>query len=109
MRYHSLGFDVEDFSNQPCDIRSLRVVRQVFKLLDRRVENLIDQRFGDLIDRGLLQQSNGGWHLHHEEAGIYWWRTPHGHWLRVDPTGTHHHGRDTDLDARWLSVNYPAA
>ncbi|MDX6327184.1 MAG: hypothetical protein QOK15_3538 [Nocardioidaceae bacterium] len=54
-------------------------------------------------------KTNGGWHLHHDEPGVYWWRTPHGHWLRVDPTGTHHHGRDPALDTRWLDAVTPAA
>jgi hypothetical protein len=46
-------------------------------------------------------KTHGGWFLHHPEPGTYWWRTRHGHWFRVDPTGTHHHGRDPALDARF--------
>ena len=34
------------------------------------------------------------------DPDTWWWRTPHGHWLEVDPTGTHHHGRDPDRDTR---------
>jgi hypothetical protein len=41
----------------------------------------------------------GRWQLHHPDPDTWWWRTPHGHWLRVDPTGTTHHGRDPDRDA----------
>ena len=44
----------------------------------------------------------GGWHLFHPEPGVYLWRTKHGHWLRVDATGTHHLGRDPALDAQHL-------
>jgi hypothetical protein len=47
-------------------------------------------------------KTNGGWTLRHPDQGVYWWRTPHGHWLRVDGEGTHYHGRDEDLDRRWL-------
>ena len=43
----------------------------------------------------------GGWALLHTEPGVYLWRTRHGHWLRVDPSGTHHLGRDPALDADW--------
>jgi hypothetical protein len=43
----------------------------------------------------------GGWALLHPEPGVYLWRTRHAHWLRVDPAGTHHLGRDPDLDTRW--------
>jgi hypothetical protein len=43
----------------------------------------------------------GGWQLHHPEPGVYLWRTRHGHWLRVDPAGTHHLGRDAVLDATY--------
>jgi hypothetical protein len=43
-------------------------------------------------------KTNGGWALRTWTRGEYWWRTPHGHWFRVDATGTHHHGRDPALD-----------
>jgi hypothetical protein len=45
-------------------------------------------------------KTNGGWALRTWTDGEYWWRTPHGHWFRVDATGTHHHGRDSSLDRR---------
>ncbi len=45
-------------------------------------------------------KTHGRWRLHHPDPDTWWWRTPHGHWLRVDPTGTHHHGRDPDLDTQ---------
>jgi len=44
-------------------------------------------------------KTHSRWRLHHPDPDTWWWRTPHGHWLRVDPTGTHHHGRDPDRDA----------
>ena len=50
----------------------------------------------------------GGWLLHHPEPGVYLWRTRHGHWLRVDATGTHHLGRDPALDALPLADAVPA-
>lgn len=54
-------------------------------------------------------KTNGGWVLTHPEPGVYWWRTPHGHWFCVDAAGTHHHGRDPALDERWLREGKPAA
>ena len=47
-------------------------------------------------------KTNGGWTLRRGSPGEYWWRTPHGHWLRVDASGTEHHGRDPDLDDRLI-------
>jgi hypothetical protein len=47
-------------------------------------------------------KTNGGWTLRHPEPGAYLWRTPHGHWFRLDHGGTHHLGRDPSLDAHWL-------
>lgn len=47
-------------------------------------------------------KTNGNWVLRHPEPGTYWWRTPQGHWFRVDPSGTHWHGRDPALDAQHL-------
>lgn len=29
-----------------------------------------------------------GWHVHQPRAGLYFWRTPHGYWFRVDHRGT---------------------
>ena len=46
-------------------------------------------------------KTHGGWALRREDDGVYWWRTRHGHWLRVDEHGTHHHGRNEQLDERW--------
>ena len=54
-------------------------------------------------------KTNGGWTLRHPEPGVYLWRTPHGHWFRVDGAGTHHHGRDPAMDARWLERDEQAA
>jgi hypothetical protein len=48
-------------------------------------------------------KTNGGWVLRSWSEGECWWRTPHGHWFRVDATGTHHHGRDPSLDSRSTS------
>ncbi len=36
----------------------------------------------------------GGFTCHQPLPGLYLWRTPAGHWYRVDHTGTHHLGRD---------------
>ena len=47
-------------------------------------------------------KTHGGWLLFHPEPGVYLWRTKHGRWLRVDTTGTHHHGRDPALDTHYL-------
>jgi hypothetical protein len=38
-------------------------------------------------------KTNGGWTLRHPEPGVYLWRTRHGHWFRLDATGTHPPGR----------------
>ncbi len=38
-------------------------------------------------------KTHGGWTCLQPEPGVYWWRTPHGHVTRVDPTGTHYCGR----------------
>jgi hypothetical protein len=38
-----------------------------------------------------------GW-IHRQPApGLHYWRTPHGHWARVDQHGTHTLGRHLDL------------
>ena len=38
-----------------------------------------------------------GW-LHRQPVpGVHYWRTPHGHWARVDQHGTHTLGRHRDL------------
>jgi hypothetical protein len=52
-------------------------------------------------------KTNGNWILRHPEPGIYWWRTPHGHWFLVDTEGTHWHGRDSALDDAWLREERP--
>ena len=36
----------------------------------------------------------GGWRYLQVRPGVFCWRSPHGHWARVDATGTHHLGRD---------------
>ena len=45
-------------------------------------------------------KTNGGWIVRTWQQGEYWWRSPRGHWFRVDATGTHHHGRDPSLDSQ---------
>jgi hypothetical protein len=37
-----------------------------------------------------------GWRHRQPEPGVHVWRTPHGHWFRVDGTGTHALGRGLD-------------
>jgi hypothetical protein len=34
-----------------------------------------------------------GWAVYQPHRGVYLWRTPHGHWYRVDNTGTHRLGQ----------------
>ena len=41
-------------------------------------------------------KTDGGWTLRHPEPGVYLWRTPHGHWFRLDGSGSHHVGRDPE-------------
>jgi hypothetical protein len=50
-------------------------------------------------------KTHSRWRLHHPDPDTWWWRTPHGHWLKVDPTGTHHHGRDPALDTQLGSTS----
>jgi hypothetical protein len=38
-----------------------------------------------------------GWRVHQPTRGVYLWRSPHGHWYRVDNTGTHRLGTNPDL------------
>jgi hypothetical protein len=57
---------------------------------------------GRLSRRHHRIKTHGRWRLAHPDPDTWWWRTPHGHWLEVDPTGTTHHGRDPDLDTRLL-------
>lgn len=45
-------------------------------------------------------KTNGGWIVRSWQRGEFWWRTPRGHWFRVDAAGTHRHGRDPALDRR---------
>ncbi len=37
-----------------------------------------------------------GWVLRQPAPGVYEWRTRHGHWFRVDHTGTHRLGKHPD-------------
>ncbi|MDX6298880.1 MAG: hypothetical protein QOF53_94, partial [Nocardioidaceae bacterium] len=34
-----------------------------------------------------------GWIHRQPLPGVHYWRTPHGHWARVDHRGTHNLGR----------------
>lgn len=54
----------------------------------------------------------GRWQVRQPKPGEYWWRTPQGHWLRVDAAGTHYMGRGLDplirvLDASWGNIPVP--
>jgi hypothetical protein len=51
----------------------------------------------------------GGWRLHQPEPGTYYWRTPTGHWSRVDATGTRYLGTDRPacLDATQPATQPP--
>jgi hypothetical protein len=35
-----------------------------------------------------------GWRHRQPVPGVFLWRTPHGHWFRTDPTGTHPLGKN---------------
>ncbi|CAN5119157.1 hypothetical protein BH18ACT9_BH18ACT9_07260 [soil metagenome] len=39
-----------------------------------------------------------GWVHRQTGPGVHFWRTPHGYWARVDPTGTHPLGKDTPVE-----------
>jgi hypothetical protein len=43
-----------------------------------------------------------GWIHRQPVPGVHYWRTPHGHWARVDHHGTHTLGRHLDLADRTL-------
>ncbi|WP_148570886.1 HNH endonuclease signature motif containing protein [Nocardioides caldifontis] len=58
------------------------------------------ENLGPLSRKHHRLKTHGGWRLHHPEPGVYWWRLPHGHWIRVDDSGTHQHGRDPVMDLR---------
>ena len=38
-------------------------------------------------------KTHGDWRCTQPERGVFLWRSPHGHWARVDATGTHYLGR----------------
>ena len=38
-----------------------------------------------------------GWRVYQPTRGVYLWRSPHGHWYRVDNTGTHRLGTHPNL------------
>ena len=38
-----------------------------------------------------------GWQHHQPQRGVHLWRSPHGHWYRVDHNGTHRLGPHPDL------------
>jgi hypothetical protein len=40
----------------------------------------------------------GGWTYAQPRPGVFWWRSPHGHWARLDATGAHYLGRDPTLE-----------
>jgi hypothetical protein len=48
-----------------------------------------------------------GWQHHQPERGVHLWRSPHGHWYRVDHTGTHRLGKHPDLTEHGLSEHGP--
>lgn len=35
-----------------------------------------------------------GWRHHQPVPGVFLWRTPHGYWYRVDPTGSYPLGKN---------------
>jgi hypothetical protein len=42
-------------------------------------------------------KTHGGWRCTQPERGVFLWRSPHGHWARVDPTGTHYLGKSRPI------------
>jgi hypothetical protein len=53
---------------------------------------------GPLSRRPHRIRTHGQWQLHQPRPGVWDWRSPHGHWWRVDHTGTHYHGTDPPTD-----------
>jgi hypothetical protein len=45
-------------------------------------------------------KTHGGWQCHQPTRGVYYWRSPHGHWARVDAHGTTYLGASTPLAIR---------
>jgi hypothetical protein len=39
-------------------------------------------------------KTHGGWQCLQTSRGVFYWRTPHGHWVRVDGSGTHYLGTE---------------
>ena len=39
-------------------------------------------------------KTHGGWRCTQPERGVFLWRSPHGHWARVDARGTRYLGKD---------------
>ena len=50
-----------------------------------------------------------GWVHRQPTPGIHYWRTPHGHWARVDHHGTHTLGRDLPTADATLLDDTPAS
>ena len=48
-----------------------------------------------------------GWRVHQPQRGVYLWRSPHGHWYRVDHTGTHRLGKGPDLSEYGIDTGNP--
>jgi hypothetical protein len=55
-------------------------------------------QLGPLSRRAHRIRTHGQWQLHQPRPGVWDWRSPHGHWWRVDHTGTHYHGTDPPTD-----------
>ena len=41
-------------------------------------------------------KTHGRWRLRQPAPGVLEWRSPHGYWWRVDPTGTHRLGKERE-------------
>ena len=46
-----------------------------------------------------VETFNKGLRVYQPQRGVYLWRSPHGHWYRVDDTGTHRLGKHPHLTA----------
>jgi hypothetical protein len=49
-------------------------------------------------------KTHGGWQCLQTSRGVFYWRTPHGHWVRVDGSGTHYLGTEIPDQVRLHSL-----
>ncbi len=56
-----------------------------------------------------VKTHGAGWVHRQPVPGVHYWRTPHGHWARVDQHGTHTLGRHLDIVDRTLLEDHTSA